>query len=126
MIEGSFLAHDRQHAAHSWRQLRVLDVQFDISWELTGMATWAKIIGPRYFHLSHSREDRLGTQLPVMSLLAPTTSDGPRVGRRDCEFQDWGQSGGSSPPHGRTRHHIGNFPVQACRLSPTRPNTSPY
>src|SRR5258708_650865 len=119
MIEGSFLAHDRQHAAHSWRQLRVLDVQFDIGWELTGMATWAKIIGPRYFHLSHSREDRLGAQLPVMSLLAARTSDGPLVGRRDCELQELGQSGGSSLMHGRSHHPLRSLQNQATNFSPT-------
>src|SRR5260370_14162251 len=118
MIEGSFLAHDRQHAAHSWRQLRVLDVQFDISWELTGMATWAKIIGPRYFHLSHSREDRLGAQLPVMSLLAARTSDGPLVGRRDCELQELGQSGGSNPMHGRPHHQLRCLPIPGSDFSP--------
>jgi hypothetical protein len=40
-IEGGFLAYQSLHAAHPGRKLRVLDVQFDIHWKLTGVASRA-------------------------------------------------------------------------------------
>ena len=51
MIEGRLQAHHRQHAAHAWREFRVLDIQFDIGGELATMAVWAQVVGARYFHL---------------------------------------------------------------------------
>lgn len=44
LIEGVFLADDRLHAAHTGRELRVGDIQFDISRELTGMALRTQVV----------------------------------------------------------------------------------
>ena len=60
VIEGGLLADDRLHAAHSRRELRVFDVQFDIGGELAGMAVRAQVVGTRDFHLAHCGQHRLG------------------------------------------------------------------
>ena len=39
VVEGSFLAHRRQHAAHARRQLRPVDVQFDVRGKLSGVTS---------------------------------------------------------------------------------------
>ena len=52
LIEGSVLTDHRLHAAHSGRELRVGDVQFDVGGELAGMAVRAQVVGTRHSHLA--------------------------------------------------------------------------
>jgi hypothetical protein len=61
MIERSFLTHDSLHAAHTWREFRVFDIQFDIGGELAVMAVRAQVVGARYFCVTYRSKDRLGT-----------------------------------------------------------------
>ena len=91
LIKGSVLTHQRQHAAHSRRELRVFDVQFDVRRKLAGMAVRAQVVGTRDFHLADCRQDRLGAQLPVVSLLAARTREGALVGSWGWEVQQFGQ-----------------------------------
>jgi hypothetical protein len=44
MIEGCILSYQRLHAAYSRRELRILDVQFDIDGELPSVAMRTQII----------------------------------------------------------------------------------
>ena len=90
VIEGRLLAHQRLHAAHPRRELRVLDVQFDIGGKLARLAVWAQVVGTQHFHPAHDGQNRLGAQLPVMSLMAAGTRDGPLVGGRDRKLQEFG------------------------------------
>jgi len=57
-IEPRLLAYDSLHAAHTRRELRVFDIQFDVGGELAGVTVW---IETRDFHLADCRQDRLGT-----------------------------------------------------------------
>ena len=91
LIKGSVLTHQRQHAAHSRGELRVFDVQFDVRRKLAGMAVRAQVVGTRDFHLADCRQDRLGAQLPVVSLLAARTREGALVGSWGWEVQQFGQ-----------------------------------
>jgi hypothetical protein len=61
VVERSLLAHHGQHAAHSRRKLRVLDIEFDIGRELTVVAMRTQIIGTRYFDSADGCENKLGT-----------------------------------------------------------------
>src|ERR1039457_6836137 len=61
MIEGSFLAHDCLHAAHSRRKLRVFDVQFDVGGELASATVCAQVVGTRHFPSADCGENGLGT-----------------------------------------------------------------
>ena len=119
MIEGRLLAHHRLHAAHSRRELRVFDVQFDVGGELAGMAVRAQVVGARYFHLAHRGQNRLGAQLPVVSLVAARTRDGSLVGGRNWELQQFGQRGCPGLMHGRAHRHLDGFQIQMPRLAAT-------
>jgi hypothetical protein len=117
VIERSVLTYDRLHAAHARREFRVLDVQFDIGGELAGMAVRAQVVGARYFHLAHHSEDRLGAQLPVMSLLAARTRNAPLAGSRSGELQEFGQCCCPGAMHGRAHRHLDGFQIQVPRLA---------
>jgi hypothetical protein len=90
LLERSILTHQGLHAAHPRRELGVFNVQFGIGWELAGMAVRTQVVGTRYFHLAHRRENRLGAQLPVVSLLTARTRNAPLAGGRDWKLQEFG------------------------------------
>lgn len=109
MIEGGLLTYDRLHAAYPSRELRVFDVQFDVSGELAGMAVRAQVVGARYFHLPYRRQHRLRAQLPVVGLVAAGTRQAPLVSRRGGKLQEFGQRCGSRVMHGRAHRHLDGF-----------------
>jgi len=119
MIERSLLTHQSVHAAHARRKLRILNVQFDIGRELAGMALRAQIVGPPYFHLAHRRENRLGTQLPVMSLVAARARDGAVAGSRSWELQELGHGCCARLVHSGTHSHFDGLQVQTSRFAAT-------
>ncbi len=49
VIEGRLLADQTPACGAPRRELRILDVQFDIGGELAGMTVRAQVVGPRYF-----------------------------------------------------------------------------
>src|SRR5258708_11200871 len=73
VMGGCLLADRRLHAAYSGGGFGILDIQFDIGWELSAVTVRAQVIGPRYVHPAHCGEHRLGAQLPVVRLMAATT-----------------------------------------------------
>ena len=85
VIEGSLLAHHSLHAAHTGRELRVLNVQFDIGGELALRAVRTQIVGPRYSDCAHHREDGLGPQFPVLGQLT-TRARQPTLIRRGASY----------------------------------------
>jgi hypothetical protein len=93
VIEGGILSNDRLHAPHSWRELRVLDVQFDIRGELPGVTMWAQVVRPRDFHFTDYRQHGLSAEFPVSGPLAAITRDGALIGSRRCEAQKLAQRG---------------------------------
>ena len=117
VVEGCLLADDRLHAAHPGRELRVLNVQFDIGGELAGMAVRAQVVGARHFHHAHHRQDRFGAQFPIMRRVATTTGDGPLVCRRDWELQQFGQDRCPCMVHGGAHQHLGGLQFQMSRLA---------
>ena len=66
VIEGSLLADQSVHTAHSGGEFRILDIQFDIGWELAEVTVRARVAGPRNVDRAHGGEDRFGAQLPVV------------------------------------------------------------
>ena len=112
MIEGGILADGRLHAAHPGRELCIFDVQFDIGGELAGMAVRAQVVGARYFRLAYDGQNRLGAQFAVLSLVSASTRDGPLLGGRDGELQQFGQRGGARIVHSRTHRHLDGFQIQ--------------
>jgi hypothetical protein len=74
-----------QHAADARRELGVVDVQFDVGGEWSGVAVCAQVIGTRYLYLTHCRQHWLGAQFPVASRMAASTGDAPlRGGAANC------------------------------------------
>ena len=117
VVEGRLLAHQRLHAAHPRGELRVLDIQFDIGGELARLAVRAQVVGTQHFHRAHHGQDGLGAQLPVRSEVAASTRDGPLVGARGRELQQFGQGGGPGPMQGRAHRHLDGFQVETARLA---------
>src|SRR5208283_2129233 len=109
------LAHERLHAAHPRRELRVFDVQFDIGGELTRLAVWTQVVRTQHFRPAHHGQQGLGTQLPIMSPVATSTRDGPLLGGRGRELQEFGQGGGSGPMQGRAHRHLDRFQIETAR-----------
>jgi len=92
-------------------------VQFDIGGELASMAVRAQVVGTRYFHPAHSREDRLGAQFPIVSLVAARARNRALVGRRSRELQQFGQRRGAGLVHGRAHRHLDGFQIQTPGLA---------
>jgi len=53
MIEGRFATNQRQHAAHTWRQVRLLNVQSGIGRALSVMTVRTQIPGAPELDLAH-------------------------------------------------------------------------
>src|SRR5207245_2671725 len=87
--------------------------------KLAGMAVWTPVVGTRYFHLTHGSEHRLGAQLPVMSLMAAGTSNGPLMGGGSGELQQLGQGCCTGLMHGRAHRHLEGFQIDTARLVAT-------
>ena len=85
MIERRLLTDERLHAANAGRELRVLDIQFDIGGELALLAVRTQIVGPRYSDCAHHREDGLGPQFPVLGQLT-TRARQPTLIRRGASY----------------------------------------
>ena len=119
MVEGPLLTDVRLHAAHPRRELRVFDIQFDVGGKLTSMAVRAQIVGTRYFHLAHRGQDWFGAQFLVMRWVAAGTREGPLIGSRGRELQQFAQRRGPRLMHRRTHSHFDGFQIQAPRLAPT-------
>jgi hypothetical protein len=85
MMERGLLAYGGLHTAHSRREIRVYDVQFDVSGELPGVTVRAQIIRPRDFHRTDRRQHGLGAEFPVMGLMAAITRNGALLGGRRGE-----------------------------------------
>ena len=75
VIEGGLLTDDCLHAAHSWRELGVFDIQFDIGGELSAMAVRAQVVGTRDGDLAHGRQHRLGAQFLIASPMAASSKE---------------------------------------------------
>jgi hypothetical protein len=61
LIERSLLAHYGQHASHSGRIFRVLDIEFGIGRKLAIVALRAQVIGTRSFDWTDSGKNSFGT-----------------------------------------------------------------
>ena len=87
MIEACLLTHHSQHAAHAWRELRLLEVQFNVGGELAIMTVRAQVIRARHFYLAEHAQERLGAHLPVNGPLAARTRKNAlvRSGRRELQ-----------------------------------------
>ena len=62
VVEGGFLAHRRQHAAYARRELRMLDVDFDVRGKLSGATSRTQVIRPHRAGAPEHREKRLGAE----------------------------------------------------------------
>ena len=81
------------------------------------MAVRAQVVGPRCFRLAYRREDRLGTQLMVVRLMAARARNVALVGSRDGELQQLAQRGCPGPVHGRAHERLQGFQFPTPRLA---------
>jgi hypothetical protein len=104
------------HAAHPRRDLRVLDIQFDVGGELAGVAVLAQVVGPQNSHWADGGQHWFTAQFPIASLLPASARKGPLIGNWDCKLQQFGQGRGAGVVHRRANRHFDSFQVQAYRL----------
>jgi hypothetical protein len=124
VIKRSLLAHQRVHAAHSRGELRILNIQFDIRWELAGVTVAAEVVGSRYLHLAHCREDRFGAQLPILGWMAAATRNAPVFARWCRKLQQLAENRRPRPTHRRTHYSFDGFQVHLSRLAAALENRS--
>jgi len=67
--------------------------------------------------MAHCCEDRLGALFVVMCLAATRTRERPLVRRRDCESQQFGQSGCPCLMHGRANRHLDGPEIEVTRFA---------
>ncbi len=118
MIEGSLLAHQRLHAAHSRRALSLGDVEFVIGRKLPAMTVPAQVVGARHIHPAHGGEKRLGAQFPVLSLVAARARKTALAGRRSFPLQQFGEGCGAGLVHRRAQRHLDGLQIPVARLAP--------
>src|SRR5438094_3953252 len=117
VIEGGLLARPRLHTPHSGREGRVLDIQFSISGELASVTARAHKVGTRHLHLAQSGEDRLGAQLPIVSLFSARARKAPLIGGGYRELQQLAERRRSGPMQGRAHRHLHGVQIQPTRLA---------
>src|ERR1700683_4553449 len=66
LLKRRSLADHGQHTTHSWRQLQVLNIQFNIGRELADMTVRTQVVGTRYDCAANRRENLLGTYFLVV------------------------------------------------------------
>jgi hypothetical protein len=122
MIEGGLLTNQSLHAAYARRELRALNIQFEIGWELAGMTMRAQIVGTRNLHLTHGRQHRLGPSFAIMSLLAARAGKSALFVGRAWEAQQFGQRGCARAMHRRAHRHFDSLQVEPPRVAPATEN----
>jgi len=85
VIERGLLAHQRLHAAHPGRKLRVLDVQFDIHRKLAHVTVRAQIVGPGEADRTDDRHDGFAADFLILGVIPTTTRQLTLIGRRGGE-----------------------------------------
>jgi hypothetical protein len=78
------------HAAHPWRKLRVLDVQFDIHRNLADVTLGAQVVGAGDAHWTDDRQHRFAADFLVLGVMATRTWQLTLIGRRGFELQQFG------------------------------------
>jgi hypothetical protein len=90
VIKGRIVADHSLHAAHSGGEFRVVDVQFDIGWELADMALGAQVVGPRDSCQAHDGPHRLGAEFLVLGMVATTARQLALIGGRNFKLKQFG------------------------------------
>lgn len=75
VIEGGVLSHQRLHAPHTGRELRVLDIQFLVGRKLALVAMGTQIPGPRDFHCAQSGQHAPRAEFAVPRLVTAATGN---------------------------------------------------
>jgi len=109
MIERSLLAHQSMHAAHPGRELRVLDVEFDIDRKLTPMAVLTQVVRAQTLRLSHRRQHRFRAQLHIARRMAAGTRQLAVFGAGRIELEQLAQHRRSGLVHVGTNCHLHRF-----------------
>jgi hypothetical protein len=70
VVERCLRTNQRQHAAHTGRQICLLDVQSNIGGELAVTALWTEIPGPKKLDLAHCGQYAPRPHFTIMRSLA--------------------------------------------------------
>src|SRR5258708_3128661 len=118
VIEGSLLTHQGVHAAHTGRELGVLNVQFHVGRKLALMTVRAQIVGTRDLYRSQHRQHRLGTLFPILCMMSTRTGQLTLIRSRDLELQQLAQGGCSGLVEGCPQRVLDGFQVGSAVVVP--------
>ena len=82
------------------------------------MTVPAQVVGARYIHPAHDRENRLGAQFPVVSLVAARTRKAALAGRRSFPLQQFAEGGGAGLVHRPAHRHLDGLQIPVACLAP--------
>ena len=117
VIEGSLLAHRGQHPAYARRELRMVDVQFDIGGKLSGMAARTQVIRPRNMCATEHREKRLGAESLILRMVTTGARQLALLQRRGFEFEQLAQAGCAGLMQGRPKSVLHGFKIHLAALA---------
>jgi len=103
------MADRRQHAAHARRELRVLDVEFDIDRKQTTMAVLTQVVRAQTLRLAHRRQHRFRAQLHIARGMAAGTRQVAVFGVGRIELEQLVQHCRSGLVHAGTNCHLHRF-----------------
>src|SRR5271167_273297 len=117
MLEGRLRTNQRQHAAHTGRQVRLLNIQSGISRRLSVMTLRTQIPGAEELDLAHGGQHMPGTHLAVTGLVSAGTRDLALVRTGRIVTQQLAQGGCSGPMHRRPHGHLNRFQIEFAGLA---------
>src|SRR5688572_7897524 len=124
MIEGSLLAYQRLHAAHSGGEFRVLNIEVDIGRELTGVAVGTQIVGPRYLDCAHHCENGPGAQLPVLGSVTTRTRPPALISSRGVVLQQFAQGGSTGLMEGAPQCRLHSLQIGSTLFAALRKDSA--
>ena len=122
VIERRVGTNQRQHAAHSGGQVRLLDIQRGIGGALTFVAMRTQIPGAQKLHLAQRGQHMPRTHLAITGLLATRAGYFPFFDSGRLVSQQLAQSARPGLMHGGTHRHFDSFQIHTARLAATLEN----
>ena len=110
LLERSFAAHQRHHAAHAGRAGGACDVEFAVTRALSPAACRAEVVGALETHLAHHGGELFGASIAVASLLTAGAGDSGRHGLGGR--QQLAQQRGPGAMHGAANRRLDGFEIE--------------
>ena len=116
--KGSLAADDCQHAPHTGREIRFVDVERDVGGELSVITRRAPIVGALDTCTAHGGEEGTGTDALVIGQMAASAREGSMITVGWIEAQQLCDGRGAGLMHGGADGHFHGFQIQVAGFVP--------